>query len=133
MSAKDRAINKSLNIRELRAKVQNGTANRIEIERVNQINSLSASVPANINDLWEWANDKLKYLIPDHPISEPLEGEHDSIIRELFEARREAYLAQLELFELWDQPVKAQTRINEISSKFVEAYLTIDRLRNTKD
>lgn len=131
MSAKGRGINKGLSAKDLRQKVLNGTANRIEKERHQALESIAGSVPADLNELWEYANEQLKHLDPKQTLDGVLVGEHDPKVQELFEARRGIYLGQLELFKLWDQPVKVATKIKEIQSQLVENYLKIDILRNT--
>lgn len=132
MSAKDRALSKLASLKDLEAKVQSGSANRIEKERYQALKSVGDSVPADINDLWEYANEQLKHLSnPQHTLDGVLVGEHDPKVKELFEARRGIYMAQLELFKLWDQPVKVDTKIKEIQSQLVEHYTTINNLRTT--
>jgi hypothetical protein len=131
MSAKGRAINKGLSAKDLRAKVLSGSANRIERERDQALKSVGDSVPADLNELWEYANEQLKHLDPKQTLDGVLFGEHDPKIQELFEARRGIYLGQLELFKLWDQPVKVDTTIKEIQSQLVDNYLKINSSRNT--
>jgi hypothetical protein len=131
MSAKDRALRKLASFKDLEARVQSGTANRIEKERYQALKSVGDSVPADLNELWQYANEQLKHLDPKQTLDGVLVGDHDPKIQELFEARRGIYLAQLELFELNDQPVKVDTTIKEIQSQLVENYLKIDSLRNT--
>jgi hypothetical protein len=131
MSAKNRKLNKLASATNLEAKVLNGTANRIEKERNQALKSVGDSVPADLNELWEYANEQLKHLDPKQTLDGVLVGEHDPKVQELFEARRGIYLGQLELFELWDQPVKVATKIKEIQSQLVENYLKINSSRNT--
>ena len=132
MSAKYRRLSKLASLKDLEAKVQSGSANRIEKERYQALKSVGDSVPADINDLWEYANKQLKHLSnPQHTLDGVLVGEHDPKVQELFKARRGIYLAQLELFKLWDQPVKVDTKIKEIQSQLVEHYTTINNLRTT--
>jgi hypothetical protein len=131
MSAKNRKLNKLASATNLEAKVLNGTANRIEKERYQALKSVGDSVPADLNELWEYANEQLKHLDPKQTLDGVLVGEHDPKVQELFEARRGIYLGQLELFELWDQPVKVATKIKEIQSQLVENYLKINSSRNT--
>jgi len=130
MSAKNRKLNKLASATNLEAKVLNGTANRIEKERYQALKSVGDSVPADLNELWEYANEQLKHLDPKQTLDGVLVGEHDPKVQELFEARRGIYLGQLELFELWDQPVKVATKIKEIQSQLVENYLKINSSRN---
>lgn len=131
MSAKNRKLNKLASATNLEAKVLNGTANRIEKERHQALESIVGSVPADLNELWKYANEQLKHLDPKQTLDGVLVGDHDPKIQELFEARRGIYLGQLELFKLWDQPVKVATKIKEIQSQLVEHYLTINSLRIT--
>jgi len=131
MSAKNRALSKLVGVKDLEAKVKIGTANRIENERYQALKSVGESVPADLNDLWEYANEQLKHLDPKQTLDGVLVGDHEPIIQELFEARQGIYLAQLELFNLWDQPVKVDIKIKEIQSKLVENYLKINLLRNS--
>ena len=131
MSAKGRGINRGLSAKDLREKVLTGTANRIEKERHQALESIVGSVPADINELWDYANEQLKHLDPKQTLDGVLVGDHDPKVQELFKARRGIYLSQLALFELWDQPVKVATKITEIQSQLVEHYLTINSLRNT--
>ena len=131
MSAKGRGINRGLSAKDLRDKVLNGTANRIEKERHQALESIVGSVPADLNELWAYANEKLKHLDPNQTLDGVLVGDHDPKVQELFEARRGIYLGQLELFKLWDQPVKVATKIKEIESQLVENYLKINNSRNT--
>lgn len=131
MSSKNRKMNKALSIKDLEARVLGGTASRIDKERYLALKSVGDSVPADINELWQYANENLKHLDPKITLDGVLVGEHDLRVQELFEARRGIYLAQLELFKLWDQPVKVSTKIKEVQSQLVKHYLTINNLRNT--
>ena len=131
MSAKNRKLNKLASATNLEAKVLNGTANRIEKERHQALESIVGSVPADLNELWKYANEQLKHLDPKQTLDGVLVDDHDPKIQKMFEARRGIYLGQLELFKLWDQPVKVATKIKEIQSQLVEHYLTINSLRIT--
>jgi hypothetical protein len=133
MSAKDRALRKFSSFKDLEAKFQSNVANRIEREHYWLLKSVGESVPADINDLWEYANEQLKHLDPKQTLDGVLVGEYEPQVQELFEARRGIYLAQLELFKLWDQPVRVESKIKEIQSQLVQHYLNINSSRNTNN
>jgi len=134
MSAKDRAINKALKRADLESFVaKNGQLDPIQLRRLRRweiLDSKSNLAPADINDLWQYVNDQLKHLDPKQTIDGVLLGEHDPIIRELFEARRGIYLAQLELFELLDNPREAEDKVSLIQSLIEQHYATLQRTRN---
>jgi hypothetical protein len=136
MSAKDRAINKSLRRTDLESFVaDNGLLDPIQLRRLKRwdlLDSLRSDLaPADINELWEYANEQLKHLDPIQTRTGVLLGEHDPIIQELFEARRGTYLGQLELFKLLDNPSEVKSKVVEIRSQLIEHYSTINNLRNT--
>jgi len=135
MSAKDRAINKALKRSDLESFVaKNGQLDPIQARRLKrweELDSLRSDLaPADINDLWQYVNDQLKHLDPKQTIDGVLLGEHDPIIRELFEARRGIYLAQLELFELLDNPREVEDKVSLIQSLIEQHYATLQRTRN---
>jgi hypothetical protein len=137
MSAKDRAIRKSLRRSDLESFVaDNGLLDPIQLRRLKRwdvLDSLRSELaPADINELWEYANEQLKHLDPKQTLDGVLVGEDDPIIQELFEARRGIYLAQVELFKLLDNPSEVKSRVGEIRLQIVEHYATLKRLRNTK-
>lgn len=136
MSAKDRAIRKSLRRSDLESFVaDNGLLDSIQLRRLKRwdvLDSLRSDLaPADINELWDYANEQLKHLDPIQTRTGVLVGEHDSKVQELFEARRGLYLAQVELFKLLDNPSEVKSRVGEIRSQIVEHYATLNRLRNT--
>ena len=131
MSAKDRALRKFSSFKDLEAKFQSNVANRIEREHYWLLKSVGESVPADINDLWEYANEQLKHLDPKQTLDGVLVGEYDPQVQELWSAVQGIYLAQNELIRLWAQPVKVESKIKEIKSQLVDYFLTINSLRNT--
>jgi hypothetical protein len=136
MSAKDRENNKALTRSDLESfRAENGQLDPIQARRLKRweaLDSLRADLaPADINDLWEYANEQLKHLDPTQTRTGVLVGEHDPKVQELFEARRGIYLGQLELFKLLDNPSEVKSRVGEIRSQIVEHYATINSLRNT--
>lgn len=136
MSAKDRAIRKSLRRSDLESFVaDNGLLDPIQLRRLKRwdvLDSLRSELaPADINELWEYANDQLKHLDPKQTLDGVLVGDHDPKVQELFEARRGIYLAQVELFRLLDNPSEVKSKVAEISSQVVKHYATLTRLRNT--
>ena len=135
MSAKDRKINKALKRSDLESFVaKNGQLDPIQARRLKrwkELDSLRSDLaPADINELWQYVNDQLKHLDPKQTIDGVLLGEHDPIIRELFEARRGIYLAQLELFELLDNPREVGDKVSLIQSLIEQHYATLQRTRN---
>jgi hypothetical protein len=129
MSAKDRALRKLASFKDLEAKVQSGTANRIEKERYQALKSVDDSVPADIDDLWKYANEQLKQWGA-KALDGVLVGEYDPKVQELWGAVQGIYLVQNELIRLWAQPVKVESKITEIKSQLVENYLKINSSRN---
>lgn len=130
MSAKDRALSKFSNFKDLETKFQNNVANRIERENYWLLKSVGDSVPADLNELWEYANEQLKQAGA-KALDGVLVGEYDPQVQELWSAVQGIYLAQNELIRLWAQPVKVESKIKEIKSQLVDYFLTIDSLRNT--
>ena len=130
MSAKDRALSKFSNFKDLETKFQNNVANRIERENYWLLKSVGDSVPADLNELWEYANEQLKQAGA-KALDGVLVGEYDPQVKELWSAVQGIYLAQNELIRLWAQPVKVESKIKEIKSQLVDYFLTIDSLRNT--
>jgi len=130
MSAKDRALSKFSNFKDLETKFQNNVANRIERENYWLLKSVGDSVPADLNELWEYANEQLKQSDA-KALDGVLVGEYDPQVQELWSAVQGIYLAQNELIRLWAQPVKVESKIKEIKSQLVDYFLTIDSLRNT--
>ena len=136
MSAKNRAINKSLRRTDLESFVaENGLLDSIQLRRLKRwdvLDSLRSDLaPADINELWDYANEQLKHLDPIQTRTGVLVGEHDPRVQEFFEARRGIYLAQLELFKLLDNPTESESKIREIQSQIVEHYSKISSSRNT--
>jgi hypothetical protein len=130
MSAKDRALTKFSSFKDLETKFQNNVANRIERENYWLIKSVGDSVPADLNELWEYANEQLKQSDA-KALDGVLVGEYDPQVQELWSAVQGIYLAQNELIRLWAQPVKVESKIKEIKSQLVDYFLTINSLRNT--
>lgn len=136
MSAKNRAINKSLRRTDLESFVaENGLLDSIQLRRLKRwdvLDSLRSDLaPADINELWDYANEQLKHLDPIQTRTGVLLGEHNPRVQEFFEARRGIYLAQLELFKLLDNPTESESKIREIQSQIVEHYSKISSSRNT--
>lgn len=130
MSAKDRAINKSLTRSELESFVaKNGQLDHIQRGRMRRWKLLDyrtkGLAPADINELWAYVNEKLAHLDPKYTISGVLEGKHELLIEQLFEARRGIYLAQIEIFKLMDNPLNNYARILGIQSEVARHYNTI--------
>ena len=130
MSAKDRALRKLASFKDLEAKFQNNVANRIEREHYWLLKSVGDSVPADLNELWEYANEQLKQAGA-KALDGVLVGEYDPQVQELWSAVQGIYLAQIELIRLWAQPVKVESKIKAIKSQLVDYFLTINSLRNT--
>lgn len=130
MSAKDRALSKFSTFKDLETKFQNNVANRIERENYWLLKSVGDSVPADLNELWEYANEQLKQAGA-KALDGVLVGEYYPQVQELWSAVQGIYLAQNELIRLWDQPVKVESKIKEIKSQLVDYFLTINSLRNT--
>jgi uncharacterized protein (DUF433 family) len=138
MSAKYRAINRSLTRSELEALAKseleayvakNGQLDHIQRNRIRRWKLLDyrtkGLAPADIKEIWAYANEKLKHLDPKYTINGTLEGEHDLSTQFLFEARRGIYLAQLEIFKLMDNPLNDYALILSVQSEVARHYNTI--------
>jgi hypothetical protein len=130
MPANRRATSKLSSFKDLEAKFKSNVANRVERERYWLLKSVGESVPADIDNLWEYANEQLKQSGA-KALDGVLVGEHDPKVQELWSAVQGIYLAQNELIRLWAQPVKVESKIKEIKSQLVDYFLTINSLRNT--
>ena len=130
MSAKNRKLRKLSSFKDIEERFRNNTANRIERARYWEIKSMADSVPADFNELWDYAEKQLKQF--GFKAQEGvLVGEYPPSVQELWNAVKGIFLAQTELIRLWDQPVRVESKIKEIQSQLVQHYLNINSSRNT--